>query len=89
MNRSARAERVEATVAEVVGGARAVLFVGLLPPRGNGGCRDRAADPGEAKNLAGQGKHASVLEAHRKLLGEWEAHLKVAPGPARKRTAEG
>jgi len=43
---------------------------------------DMQADPGETKNLAGDGKHDSVLEDHRKLLKEWESHLKVAPPSA-------
>jgi len=40
---------------------------------------DMQADPGETKNLAGEGKLASVLEDHRKLLSQWESRLDVAP----------
>ncbi len=37
------------------------------------------SDPGETKNLAGDAKHADTLEAHRKLLRDWDARLDKAP----------
>ncbi len=39
---------------------------------------DMRSDPGETKNLAGESKYASVLDAMRKHLTDWEAHLEVA-----------
>ena len=39
---------------------------------------DMRADPGETRNLAAEGKHAEVLEAHRRLLREWEVRLDKA-----------
>jgi len=40
---------------------------------------DVRSDPGETLNLAAEGTHADTLEAHRKLLAEWEATLDKAP----------
>jgi len=40
---------------------------------------DMQSDPGETKNLAGEGNHADALAAHRKLLTDWEAGLDKAP----------
>ncbi len=40
---------------------------------------DMQSDPGETRNLAGEGKHADALAAHRKLLTDWEAGLDKAP----------
>jgi arylsulfatase A-like enzyme len=37
------------------------------------------SDPGETKNLAAESKHGDALEAHRKLLGDWDAGLDKAP----------
>jgi arylsulfatase A-like enzyme len=40
---------------------------------------DMESDPGETKNLAADATHADALEAHRKLLRDWEASLDKAP----------
>jgi arylsulfatase A-like enzyme len=40
------------------------------------------SDPGETRNLAGNSKHANVLEDHRKLLKDWESQLDLAPESA-------
>jgi arylsulfatase A-like enzyme len=40
---------------------------------------DMRADPGETRNLAPDATHADTLEAHRKLLRDWEAGLDRAP----------
>ena len=40
---------------------------------------DMATDPGETKNLAGEGRHAGVLEDHRKLMREQWGRLDLAP----------
>ena len=40
---------------------------------------DMQNDPGETKNLAPSSQYASTLSEHRKLLGDWEAQLDVAP----------
>lgn len=40
---------------------------------------DMQSDPGETKNLAADATHADALEAHRKLLRDWEAGLDKAP----------
>jgi arylsulfatase A-like enzyme len=41
---------------------------------------DMQADRGETRNLAAAGRHAAVLEEHRRLLVEWERRLDAAPG---------
>ncbi len=38
-------------------------------------------DPWETKNLYYDANFASRVQDHRKLLGEWEARLDVAPKP--------
>ena len=43
---------------------------------------DMKNDPLEIKNLAAEGRYASILEDHRKILARWEANLKPAPPPA-------
>jgi choline-sulfatase len=43
---------------------------------------DMKNDPWEIKNLATEGRYASILEDHRKILAKWEAKLKPAPPPA-------
>lgn len=40
---------------------------------------DMVQDPGELTNLADDAGYADVLAAHRRLLGEWESRLDVAP----------
>ena len=39
---------------------------------------DMKADPGETRNLAGEGRYASVVEDHRRLLRDWESQLDIA-----------
>ncbi|MHC4158814.1 MAG: sulfatase family protein [Planctomycetota bacterium] len=43
---------------------------------------DMKNDPWEIKNLATDGRHASILEDHCKLLASWQAKLKPAPAPS-------
>jgi choline-sulfatase len=40
---------------------------------------DMRNDPGETKNLAADSARASVLADHRRLLKDWQGHLKPAP----------
>ena len=40
---------------------------------------DMKKDPWETTNLYEEAKHADILNDHRKLLKEWEAHLKGVP----------
>ncbi|MGD8240130.1 MAG: sulfatase-like hydrolase/transferase [Armatimonadota bacterium] len=40
---------------------------------------DMRDDPGETRNLAADGTHASMVEEHKRLLVEWERQLDPAP----------
>ena len=44
---------------------------------------DMHADPGETINLARDPSHATLLEQHRSMLGEWVEGLDVAPNVPR------
>jgi choline-sulfatase len=41
---------------------------------------DMQADPGETRDLAGDGRAAAALAEHRRMLEEWERGLVPAPG---------
>jgi choline-sulfatase len=46
---------------------------------------DWKTDSGETRNLASDSRHARALEAHRRLLKDWEGRLKLAPNAAKGR----